>query len=333
LTIVHNLRHHNRERVMGLLLNGENLSRTDIASALGLSKVTTTSIVNALIQENFLIETTKAGNGTGRPAGLVELHPKAGTVVGIDIQTDAVHVLYGDLSGKQNQLETHAVKNRKNITKTVLNALKKLQLEQAHGALRQVVMAVPAPVTLDGEISSPNRLPELNTSTIKTWAQQSNIQIQFENDINLATLAEFEQGAGTNCQNFALLSERGGGVALGLFIEGQLYKGAAGQAGELALIGWSHQGQLSSVEELPLEARELALAQVCSVVAVVLDLELFLVHQHAGNAATLNVADRIREFVLKPVTVNASHYQDEGTVRGAFLQSARLAQLELLALI
>jgi ROK family len=333
MTIVHNLRQHNRERVMRTLLNSESMSRTDVAGALGLSKVTTTSIVNALIQENFIIETAKSGNGTGRPAGLVELHPKAGTVVGIDIQTNAVSVLFGDLSGKQTQLETYAVNDRKNITKTVLNTLKKLQLEQAHGALRQVVMAVPAPVTLDGKISSPNRLPELNTNLIRTWAQQASIQIRFENDINLATLAEFEQGAGMTSQNFALLSERGGGVALGLFIEGQLYKGAAGQAGELALIGWSHQGSLCSVEELPLETRELALAQVCSVVAVVLDLELFLVHQHAGGAATLNVADRIREFVLKPVTVTASHYQDEGTVRGAFLQSVRLARDELLASI
>lgn len=333
MTIVHNLRHHNRERVMGFLLNGENLSRTDIAIALGLSKVTTTSIVNTLIQEDFLIETSKTGNGTGRPAGLVELHPKAGTVVGIDIQTNAVHVLYGDLSGKQNQLETQAVHDSQNITKTVLKTLKKLQLERPYGALRQVVLAVPAPVTLNGEISGPNRLPELNPSSIQTWAQENNVFIQFENDINLATLAEFEHGAAKNCQNFALLNERGGGVALGLFIEGQLYKGAGGQAGELALIAWSHQNNLYSVEELPLEARELALAQVCSVVAVVLDLELFLVHQHAGGAATLNVADRIREFVLKPVTVSASHYQDEGTVRGAFLQSARLAQLGLLALI
>ena len=112
MTIVHNLRHHNRERVIGLLLNGGHLSRTDIAITLGLSKVTTTSIVNSLIQEDFLIETTKTGTGTGRPAGLVELHPKAGTVVGIDIQTNAVHVLYGDLSGKQTQLETYKVEDR-----------------------------------------------------------------------------------------------------------------------------------------------------------------------------------------------------------------------------
>lgn len=330
MTIVHNLRQHNRERVLRLLADGSSLSRPDIAQNLGLSKVTTTSIVNALVEEQLLAETAKLSSGTGRPAGLVELHAQAGTVAGIDVQPHALTLISGNLTATDH---SHRVSKpldaARPITDHILETLESLRLSQPHGSLRHVVLGLPAPITPEGEPGTPSRLPALETNRLRGWGEQHDVDISFENDVNLAAVAEFEIGAASGQQDFALLSERDDGVALGLYLGGQLYRGDGGRAGEVALIGWPQSDTVSSIEELPVGVRELALAQVCSAVSVVLDLSLLLIHQSAGGAAALDVAARVRQFVLRPLEVRHSHHGDQGTTRGALLLAARRAQDKL----
>jgi predicted NBD/HSP70 family sugar kinase len=59
--------------------------------------------------------------------------------------------------------------------------------------------------------------------------------VNFENDVNLAALAEREHGHGRNVDNFVLLSV-GTGVGMALVIDGRLYRGAHGAAGEVAYL-------------------------------------------------------------------------------------------------
>jgi predicted NBD/HSP70 family sugar kinase len=61
------------------------------------------------------------------------------------------------------------------------------------------------------------------------------VDLAIENDINLAALGELAFGAGVGRSNFVLLSV-GTGVGMGLVINGDLYVGARGAAGEVAYI-------------------------------------------------------------------------------------------------
>jgi ROK family len=333
MNVVHNLRHHNRSRILRLIAERGSLSRAEIAGLIGVSKVTITTIVNELVASSWLVESAKTEGATGRPAGLVELNPKGGTVIGLDAQPDRIRWQVSDLnasaetSSQTNTKQTRALKDPADCTAALLDLLETLDKRASHGALRQVVIAVPAPVTPAGELGQPSRLPALNSLALRQWGERRGVQLSFENDVKLAALAEFERGAAQTQANFALLTEReGAGVALGLFLDGQLYRGHSGRAGELALIAWSHGGRQQPLEDLPIRTRELALAQVCSALAVALDLGVFLVHQNARGAATLDVARRVREFVLRPIEVIPSRFGDDGPLLGAVLQAARLAK-------
>jgi len=333
MVIVQSLRTHNRSRLMRLILERGVMSRSEFASASGLSKVTSTAIVSELLEQGWLRELGKTEGLAGRPAALVELHPQAGTVLGLDLQPEGVALLAGNLvTGGEMVLTHHPLEDAQTITEAVLGVLEQARLEAPHGPLLHATLALPAPVGLDGWPAHPSRLPDLEPARLFAWAERHDLTLTLENDIKLATLAEFERGAAQGYGDFALLVERQGGVALGLFLEGRLYRGAQGHAGELSLMGWPHDGRVEPLETLALEVREQALVQVCAALAVALDLSHFLIHQSAGGASALDLTTRLPTLVLCPIEVSVSHFGDAGPVHGALLQAARLAQNRLFGL-
>jgi predicted NBD/HSP70 family sugar kinase len=68
---------------------------------------------------------------------------------------------------------------------------------------------------------------------VEAVLQELGTNVSFENDVNLAALAERAHGHGRNVSNFVFLSV-GTGIGMALVVEGQLYRGAHGAAGEIA---------------------------------------------------------------------------------------------------
>jgi predicted NBD/HSP70 family sugar kinase len=85
--------------------------------------------------------------------------------------------------------------------------------------------------------------------------------VAIENDVNLAMLGERALGCASRCRNAAFLA-LGTGVGLGLLIEGKLFRGARGSAGEIAdlPIGMDPNSQIPSVSgTFELEVRSQAI--------------------------------------------------------------------------
>jgi len=70
---------------------------------------------------------------------------------------------------------------------------------------------------------------------LRAIRQELGVAVAFENDVNLATVGEGWRGLGKGLANFAYLHV-GTGVGLGLVLQGQLYKGAFGAAGEVGYL-------------------------------------------------------------------------------------------------
>jgi len=68
---------------------------------------------------------------------------------------------------------------------------------------------------------------------VEAVREELGTNVTFENDVNLAALAERAHGHGRNVENFVFLSV-GTGVGMALVIDGQVYRGAHGAAGEIA---------------------------------------------------------------------------------------------------
>jgi len=316
------LRLHNRVRVLEMLLERGRVSRAEIAEHTGISKVTTTLIVNELVEEGLLHEVSKTEGIVGRPAGLVELRPAIGNVVGFDVQPQALGLIQGNLRGEILKEETFVLEG--SITKAILRQLETLD------SLKQVVVAVPAPVGEDGLPQPPNSVPEFDAEKVLAWGRRRGVEVVLENDVKLGAVAEHRAGAASQNDNFALLAERASGIGLGLLLGGQLYRGERGFGGEIALVRWPQGRKLTPLEELPPPQRETALAQLVSGLAVALDLSLLVVHQDSAGALSLDLNAALQELVPPNVQVVKSKLGERAPVLGAFLEATRLAQAQLL---
>lgn len=321
----------NRARVWGWLLGHGVASRAEVAGAVGLSKVAVANIVAELIEGGWLSESGQLGGYAGRPAGLIDLHPQAGGVLGLDLQRRAVSALETDLRGERGRRRAQDLHAPQEATAAVLALLSAAHAAPAHGPLRQVVLSVPAPVGARGRPEAPSGLPEFDAGKVERWCRDHDLALAFENDVKLAAVAEHRAGAAAGTDHFALLAERDTGVALGLFLAGRLYRGDRGRAGELSLLRWPDPAGPRPLETLAPDQRRAALAQIVAGLAVALDLRLLVVQPAAGvpDASASSLINLLQALAPSAVTAVPSHHAGAGPLLGAALEAARLAQERL----
>jgi glucokinase len=98
--------------------------------------------------------------------------------------------------------------------------------------------------SLRGLIQSPPNLPGWdNVPVIAMLEKQFSLPAFIENDANACALAEWYYGAGKGCENMIFLTF-GTGLGAGLILDGKLYRGANGLAGEAGHIRMSEDGPL-----------------------------------------------------------------------------------------
>jgi glucokinase len=95
-----------------------------------------------------------------------------------------------------------------------------------------------------GIVQSPPNLPGWDDVPIVDMLEQRfSLPAFIENDANACALAEWYYGAGRGCKNMVFLTF-GTGLGAGLILDGRLYRGANGLAGEAGHIRMSEDGPL-----------------------------------------------------------------------------------------
>jgi glucokinase len=109
--------------------------------------------------------------------------------------------------------------------------------------VRAIGMGTPGPVDRSGQVARlAINLAGWQDIPIGSWLQaKTGLPTILENDANCAGLGEAWLGAGKNSQNMILLT-LGTGVGGAIILDGQLYVGAQGAAGELGLITFQPNG-------------------------------------------------------------------------------------------
>jgi N-acetylglucosamine repressor len=95
----------NRLRVLNLLSLRENLSRADVARILGLNKVSTSEIVDALIEEKLVAEGDTKATTSGRPPTILELQKEQKTIFAVDLDSTNTSVALVNIMGEMLRYE------------------------------------------------------------------------------------------------------------------------------------------------------------------------------------------------------------------------------------
>lgn len=123
-------------------------------------------------------------------------------------------------------------------------------LEEAHmaiEAIRGIGVAIPGPLdNRTGVTYSPPNMPSWQHLPLRDLFQQQyqayQLPVYIENDANAAALGEYLFGAGRGCKNMVYLTISTG-IGGGIILDGKLFEGTSGTAGELGHMSIDWQGE------------------------------------------------------------------------------------------
>lgn len=227
------------------------ISRATLARRTGLSKPTVSALVSDLEDAGVvsLIPPPETSQGRiGRPATPYALVPDAALVVGVDMGATKIIVGVADLLGRvlaEERIETAS--NARAAVDTVVGATTRL-LETLGGKadlLESGCVGVPGVYRprLDRVEMSPNLSGFADLPIREELSERLGVPVTIENDVNLAAVAEAEAEAMDDLGglDFVAISV-GTGIGAGLVMDGKLYRGGHGAAGELGSIDISGPG-------------------------------------------------------------------------------------------
>jgi predicted NBD/HSP70 family sugar kinase len=237
------LRERNRTRVLDAMRELGVASRAAIARHTGLSRSTVSSLVSELQAAGLVVDRRDRHEPqektSGRPPLLIALDRSAGIAVGIDFGKRHLAVAAADLS------HTILAESRREMPEgydshsgiddaTVLvdEVLDSAGVDR--GSVIGVGMGLPGPINLEtGTVGSSAILPGwVGMQVAKQMSERLGLPVLVDNDANLGALSELHWGAGRGSSNLAYLKVSTG-IGAGLVIDGRLFRGSSGTAGEI----------------------------------------------------------------------------------------------------
>ena len=226
------------------------VSRAHIARTSGLSKPTVSQALEALLRARLVRDAGRSSGGQGRTAQLYELNPHAAWVLGIDVGRDWVRAAIADLNGEIVARRDERARARSARTLiSQIGAIAHALADEASVAWRRVTEAT---IGSPG-VFEPARRKMTLAESLPGWGRRGVVEaleealgtnVTIENDVNLATVGEQLHGLGKGVPNFVLLHV-GRGVGLGLVMNGELFRGSTGAAGEVGYLPFGSPEKLT----------------------------------------------------------------------------------------
>jgi predicted NBD/HSP70 family sugar kinase/DNA-binding XRE family transcriptional regulator len=241
------LKKHNKAALVRLVRSQPGLSRSELARLAGITKSTVGLLVQELIDDGWLTDGAVAASSVGRPS--IPLYPNLERlmVMGLELGVASLNAVVTGLDGQVLAQERQDCEH--STPETAIEALACLaetllgQSKLGQRRLLALGVSLPGPVYDQGMLlNAPNigweqvpfaylikrRLGQASQLT----SRMTNPLVFVDNDANLAAMSEYVFGEGQPPGHSVYLY-LGVGVGGGLVLDGRLYRGAQGFAGEV----------------------------------------------------------------------------------------------------
>jgi predicted NBD/HSP70 family sugar kinase len=220
-------------------------SQRDIILRTGIDKSTVSSIVNSFAEMGLVEKSVKSnGTGRGRPSEGLVVSPTAGLVVGAQVEATKIEFTACTLDGTTLATTSLPFGGTPDLLGPVVTAGYRA-VTKASGSSARVLgvgVSLPGLVNDDGNLV---HLPILGWRDVEVAAHlraSLRVPVYVGNDGKAGAMAEHMFGSCVDLDDFLFLFS-GSGVGGALFLDGFIYKGADGLAGELGHIKIVPQGR------------------------------------------------------------------------------------------
>ncbi|MEZ0111354.1 putative NBD/HSP70 family sugar kinase [Catenulispora sp. EB89] len=320
------LRTNNERLLLDRLRADGATSRAELARLTGLSKPTVSTALGRLEHGGLVREIGKqAVAGRGRSPVLYEADPTAGYAIGVDVGRSWIRVGLADLDGtvvgRSDRPNTAADADGivDAIVEQARHAAEEAGVQWSH-VLHAVVGSPGVIDTATNELRYAVNLPGWGRREVTDrLAASLGTALELLNDANLAALGEHAAGAGRDRRLFVYL-HIGTGLGSGIVVDGKLFPGAHGAAGEVGYLPYGPYDEdrartrglledAAAADSVVAIARELGMADVASAK------DVFLAAR-AGSTTALEVVRREAERLAHAVASIAAVIDPELVVLG-----------------
>jgi predicted NBD/HSP70 family sugar kinase len=216
-------------------------SASQLVAATGLSKATIGLAFGSLERVGLISQVGHRVGQVGRAPRLYEIRPDAGRAMAVDVGASWIRLAVADLSGAITARADHRVRAlAASALAEQIGELARATAADAGVALDDInhtVVGFPGIYEPDADriMAAPNLPGWQVPGSVAALRAQLGPRFSIDNDVNLATVAEQEHGAGADAANFVFVSV-GTGIGMGIVIGGDLYRGSSGRAGEISFL-------------------------------------------------------------------------------------------------
>jgi predicted NBD/HSP70 family sugar kinase len=218
---------------------GRARSRAELVALTGASRNTVSARVDQLIAANLLEEGGRGWSTGGRPPTLLRFNSRAGCVLAVDLGASSVDVAVTDLSAEILATVGHPIDIAEGPGPVLAEVDRLAQLVLAEAGLSPadvcaVGVGVPGPVEFStGRPVHPPIMPGWHDHPIPSAFARYDCPVFADNDVNV--MARGEMGVAGSVED-VLVVKVGTGIGCGIVVDGQVYRGAQGSAGDIGHI-------------------------------------------------------------------------------------------------
>lgn len=228
----------NKAVILNIIWRHAPISRAEIARISGLTRGTVSSLVDELIHDSFVKEIGTGTSAMGRKPIMLQLNAGAGVIVGVDLGVNYILIILADLRAQvlaRKRLSISPEMGEKRILEKMLDGIADI-LAGAPSTPRGLLgigAGVPGLVEMEhGVLKFAPNLRWKNAPLKDLLQERFDVPVYVDNEANVGALGEKWFGAGQGIRHMVYLSV-GVGLGAGIVVNGELYRGATGYAGEL----------------------------------------------------------------------------------------------------
>ena len=239
--------------VLRLIHRHQDLSRVELARLTGFSAGSITGIVQTLLSRQLAAEFHGRPTSAGRRPVALRVRNDAAYVVGVDLGSFYLRVVVTDMLGnvlQKLQTETNLSEGREAVLKRTFNAIHKVINTSGIPNRRISGIGMGHSGIIDTQTGTvlsfprPGQMSEWKNVPLSKMVQgEFSVPCVLEDSVRATALAEKCIGAGANLEDFIYI-DVGMGIGAGIILNGNLYRGSGGGAGEFGHMTVEENGPL-----------------------------------------------------------------------------------------
>lgn len=231
----------NTKRILALIFSHKQITRGELAEITGLSSLTVTKIISVLINDGIIIETEPSNTEKGRKPLFLSPCPDYGYVIGIDIGSYSIRIGVVDFAGRIIEKKTHTIDITDVIIPSSIMNFPELRANikkfvEKYGEINFLGIGIGITGLVNNTTQTivfcPNIRGYNNLPISSILSEQFKVPVIVDTSARCMALGEYYLGNQSNFEDLSFVSV-GYSIAVGTIIDGKIFRGSNGFAGEL----------------------------------------------------------------------------------------------------